>query len=82
MENLPIPFVTENNIIQKKIKKIVEQIITLKNTDKNSNIVNLEQQIDKLVYKLYELTYEEVLVVEPEFSERMSREESEVLKVE
>jgi hypothetical protein len=82
MENLPIPFVTENNIIQKKIKKIVEQIITLKNTDKNSNIVNLEQQIDKLVYKLYELTYEEVLVVEPEFSERMSREEYEVLKVE
>jgi uncharacterized protein (DUF2344 family) len=74
--------VTENNIIQKKIKKIVEQIITLKNTDKNSNIVNLEQQIDKLVYKLYELTYEEVLVVEPEFSERMSREEYEVLKVE
>lgn len=82
MENLPIPFVTENNIIQKKIKKIVEQIITLKNTDKNSNIVNLEQQIDNLVYKLYELTYDEVLVVEPEFSERMSREEYEGLKVE
>lgn len=82
MENLPIPFVNENNLIQKKIKKNVEQIITLKNTDKNSNIVNLEQQIDNLVYKLYELTYDEVLVVEPEFGERMSREAYEGLKVE
>lgn len=35
-----------------------------------------------LVHKLYELTYDEVLVVEPAFSERMSRKEYEVLKVE
>lgn len=38
-------------------------------------------EIDNLVYKLYELTYDEVLVVEPEFSERMSREAYEGLKV-
>lgn len=38
--------------------------------------------LDNLVYKLYELTYDEVLVVEPEFSERMSREAYEVLQVE
>lgn len=43
---------------------------------------DLEQQIDNLVYKLYELTYDEVLVVEPEFAERMSREEYEGLQVE
>jgi adenine-specific DNA-methyltransferase len=42
----------------------------------------IEIQIDNLVYKLYELTYEEVLVVEPAFSERMSMEEYEGLKVE
>ena len=39
-------------------------------------------KIDTLVYKLYALTYDEVLVVEPEFSERMSLEEYEGLKVE
>ena len=44
--------------------------------------LDLEQQIDNLVYKLYELTYDEVLVVEPEFAERMSKEEYEGLKVE
>ncbi len=42
----------------------------------------IEIQIDNLVYRLYELSYDEVLVVEPEFSERMSREEYEVLQVE
>ena len=45
------------------------------------NITDLEQHIDNLVYKLYELTYDAVLVVEPEFGERMSREEYEGLKV-
>jgi hypothetical protein len=34
-----------------------------------------------LVYKLYELTYEEVLVIEPEFAERMSREEYGALEI-
>ena len=38
--------------------------------------------LDNLVYMLYELTYDEVLVVEPEFIERMSREAYEGLKVE
>jgi hypothetical protein len=42
----------------------------------------LEQQIDNLVYKFYALTYDEVLVVEPAFSERMSKEEYEGLQVE
>lgn len=38
--------------------------------------------LDNLTYKLLELKYDEVLVVEPEFAERMSREEYEGLKVE
>ena len=37
----------------------------------------IEIQIDNLVYKLYELSYDEVLVVQPEFSDRMSPEEYE-----
>jgi len=42
----------------------------------------MKTQIDNLVYKLYALTYDVALVVEPEFSERMSREEYEGLEVE
>jgi len=48
----------------------------------NKDATTLEQQIDNLVYKLYELTYDEVLVIEPEFGERMSRQDYEGLKVE
>jgi adenine-specific DNA-methyltransferase len=64
----------------KRIIELVDNILELKEKGKNSS--DLEQQIDNLVYKLYELTYDEVLVVEPEFSVRMSREEYEGLKVE
>ena len=59
---------------------LVEKILIGKENDEDCSI--FEQQIDNLVYKLYELSYEEVLVVEPEFSERMSREKYEKLKVE
>jgi hypothetical protein len=34
-----------------------------------------------MVYKLNELTYEEVLVIEPEYSARMSGEEYESLEL-
>jgi len=52
------------------------------NTDSNEISADLEQQIDNLVYKLYALTYDVALVVEPVFSKRMSREEYEGLQVE
>jgi hypothetical protein len=76
IQNIPV-------IIPKKLNNIVSVVDTVINLKlKNEDTCDLEQQIDNLVYKLYELTYDEVLVVEPEFSERMSREAYEVLKVE
>lgn len=40
----------------------------------------LEQEIDHLVYKLYDLTYEEIKVIDPEFA--LSKEEYEAIKLE
>ena len=40
----------------------------------------LEQEIDNLVYKLYELTYDEVKVIDPDFS--LSKAEYEAIKLE
>lgn len=34
----------------------------------NLSTLELESKIDLIVYKLYELTYDEVLIIEPEFS--------------
>lgn len=76
-KNFPINKRTDcQNIFIKIIDKILEKKID------NIDTTDLEQQIDNLVYKLYELKYDEVLVVEPEFAERMSKEEYEGLKVE
>ncbi|MDB9308458.1 N-6 DNA methylase [Aphanizomenon sp. CS-733/32] len=59
---IPIMLSCENtqNIFIKK----AEKIITLKSQGKDTTA--LEQQIDNMVYKLYELTYEEVKIIDPE----------------
>jgi hypothetical protein len=51
---------------QDKFISLVDKILTLKSEGKNST--SLEQEIDNLVYKLYELTYDEVKVIDPAFS--------------
>jgi len=38
----------------------------LKNLDKQAKVRDLEKQIDRLVYKLYGLTEEEIAIVEGE----------------
>lgn len=50
---------------EQQIEEIVDQIIELKKQSKDTQ--DLENQIDVMVFKLYELTYEEVLVVSPNF---------------
>jgi adenine specific DNA methylase Mod len=48
------------------LEKLVETILSLKEKDSKTDISELEQQIDLLVYHLYGLTYDEVLIVDPE----------------
>jgi hypothetical protein len=78
VEQIHIPEISES--AQIPYITIVNQIIEGKKSGLET--IDLEQQIDILIYKLYDLTYDEVLVFEPEFAERMSREEYEILKVE
>ena len=61
---IPIMLSCENtqNIFIKK----AEKVITLKSQGKDTT--TLEQQIDNMVYKLYELTYQEVKIIDPEFT--------------
>ncbi len=49
---------------QNYIIKLADQILSSKQENPQSNTTALERQIDELVYKLYDLTYEEVQVVE------------------
>ena len=63
LAQLPIPNISINR--QKLFIDIVDEIHTLKS--KNEPTFDLEKKIDNLVYKLYDLTYEEIKVVDPGF---------------
>jgi adenine-specific DNA-methyltransferase len=75
---LAIPLIKPKDKVSKIIENIVTKIIEEKAQEKKTG--KMEQQIDNLVYRLYDLTYEEVKVIDPEFA--LSREEYEGIEVE
>lgn len=62
LSQLPIKKTSKTN--QDKIVKLVDQILSLKKSNPESDTTALEAEIDRLVYELYGLTEEEVKVVE------------------
>ncbi len=72
---VPVPFDVNDNEVQERLSSIVDQILTQKAANPDADTSALEKQIDTLVYKLYNLTWEEVEVVDPEFG--LSEEEYE-----
>ncbi len=64
IERFTLPKIKKNELEQ--IIKKTDKIIELKNIDINSNTTKLESQIDKLVYKLYNLTNKEIKLIENE----------------
>ncbi|MEY2829260.1 MAG: hypothetical protein RIQ33_1118, partial [Bacteroidota bacterium] len=73
-----IPIKQANNKTQLIFIKRVDTILNKKSGGKDTT--SLEQEIDNLVYKLYELTYDEVKVIDTEFS--LSKKEYEAIKLE
>lgn len=63
VEKLPILNVSDS--LEEKFITIVNQILA--NKKQNGDTTALENEIDVMVYKLYELTYEEVLVIDDSF---------------
>ncbi|MCS7123741.1 MAG: TaqI-like C-terminal specificity domain-containing protein, partial [Candidatus Aenigmarchaeota archaeon] len=65
LQEVPIPPITpKNQKIVSKIESLVDEIISIKKQDKNKDTTDLEKQIDQLVYKLYNLTEEEIKIIE------------------
>lgn len=64
-ENIPVPPVTaDNRAIVEQIEDLVNVILDIKVMDPHADTHEPEQQINKLVYQLYDLTEEEISVVE------------------
>ncbi len=65
IERLPIPQITEKNQpTADKITDSAKQILALKEKDPKANTQKLEKEIDALVYQLYNLTDEEIKIIE------------------
>ncbi len=63
VEKIPVP--KTNAIIENKLSNISKKCISLKK--KNQDTTTLEKEIDLMVYKLYELSYEEVKIIDKDF---------------
>ena len=65
MKDCPIPPITEENQqIVTEIENKVDEILAAKDADPDADTSNFENEIDKLVYKLYGLHEEEIAIVE------------------
>ena len=64
MENIPIAIPTPAQ--QLPIITLVDRILSAKKANPQADTKALEDEIDLLVYHLYGLTYDEVLIIDPE----------------
>jgi adenine-specific DNA-methyltransferase len=66
VEQNPIPVISEAD--QKPFIDLVDKILAIKNENPEIDTKDLENEIDQLVYKLYELTDAEIKIVEESFN--------------
>ena len=64
IEALPIPASTASQ--QQRIISLVNRILAIKKENSQANVVTIEADIDRLVYELYDLTEDEIKIVEGE----------------
>jgi adenine-specific DNA-methyltransferase len=62
LEKVLIPIISDTK--QKPFIKLVDKILALKATNPKADTTKLEQQLDDMIYKLYELTPNEIAIVE------------------
>ena len=78
IKGFPLPIASNEQI--SSLGKVSKKVLTKKKSNLSTDTSALENQIDFLVYHLYGLTYDEVLIVDPETP--ISREEYEAYKKE
>ncbi|EGT6137254.1 class I SAM-dependent DNA methyltransferase [Campylobacter coli] len=65
LEKLPIPKInSKNQKLANELVNLVDEILKAKEQDKNANTQELENKINSLTYKLYNLTEEEIKIIE------------------
>lgn len=65
VEKLPIPKInSKNQKLADELINLADEILKAKEQDKNANTQELENKINSIVYKLYNLTEEEIKIIE------------------
>ncbi|EGN3230550.1 hypothetical protein UXV77_001822, partial [Campylobacter jejuni] len=65
IEKLSIPKInSKNEKLANELVSLVDEILKAKEQNKNANTQELENKINFLVYKLYNLTEEEIKIIE------------------
>ena len=67
VENLPIPHIDQST--QSILAEKVASILSIKASNYCNSTIDIENEIDKIVYELYGLTKEERLIVDPDYKE-------------
>ncbi|EPP7404258.1 DUF7149 domain-containing protein [Campylobacter coli] len=63
--NIPVVNInSKNEKLANKLISLVDEILKVKEQDKNANTQELENKINSLVYKLYNLTEDEIKIIE------------------
>ncbi|HBN05024.1 MAG TPA: hypothetical protein DD434_04440, partial [Bacteroidales bacterium] len=57
---LQIPIRIGNESQIKSVIEFVEQILSIKQANPNANTITIENEIDKIIYNIYELTEDDV----------------------
>ncbi len=73
LKSLPVKTISKSD--QDHLIKVVDKILNIKRINLQKDTRFLEDQIDIMVYKLYNLTYEEAKIIDPEIEKIISKEE-------
>jgi hypothetical protein len=78
ISKITLPNLTEYQ--KESLEKLVKKCLDYKKSDPKADTSELEKEIDKIVYKLYQLRYNEVKIIDPDFP--LTEEEYEAIKIE
>ncbi len=76
-----LPIKVSFSINQKPFINLADQILSAKKQNPQADTKHLEDRIDIMVYKLYNLTYEEIKIINPEIEKIISKEDYEKFEI-
>lgn len=79
VERFPLPLI--QNSTKEKLSSLSNKIVNAHQTSPQANTKQLEDQIDIMVYKIYDLTYEEVKIIDSNIGDIISEEKYEKFEI-